>query len=746
MNRTLKRALASLLSGALVLTMAVGAPALAAEPDTVTIYHTNDMHASMISDAFNLAHVTTIKKSTPNSLLLDAGDATQGQPFSMLTKGKSVFELMNAAGYDAMVLGNHEFDYPQETLLENVKTANFPVLAGNLQFGNGSNQELKNELARDYIVETVGGHKIAIFGMISPETSSLASPDKLKGLDFLDVKAETTRILNLIDQNETDIDAIVCLAHCGWSTEEKYSSKAIAEAGAGKIDVIIDGHTHQDMLEGKSEKVGDTLIVSSGSTLANLGKLTLTFSGHDLTGVSTGRINKATVEAENIQPDPTCQAAIDKVKAMQEASKTQKVGNTQSTLYASKIQARALDEQGNVVDTEYSVSGTTEANLYDLVADSRRWEAKEALSANATYKNYDYIGYICSGNVRATIPAGEITMENVYQILPWSDSPVIYVAISPKTLYDMVEVGVSSVTSQDAATGQISGGHGHFLIPSGFTYTYDLSKPAIAYQEYTKPDGTKAGRKTQEGQRVTEIKLEDGTVLDRNDDVKSIVVTSGTYNLGGGDGFWGFTEDDAYTKIGSGDGEKGIFVRYLEHLSAQPENKDGIRVPVNGGRIRAIGGGYTAESYQASITALGAGERAADATFQVRVDGGEAKAYKTDDKGQFALTLSNGPHEVTVFKEGAVEETLFYLNNYAGILSAVVESESAIPADKSEPSGEEGNQGEENNQGQQNSQGEEEEPADGSSANTGDAFRPAAVVVALSGAALTAFLLRKKRR
>ena len=78
MNRTLKRALASLLSGALVLTMAVGAPALAAEPDTVTIYHTNDMHASMISDAFNLAHVTTIKKSTPNSLLLDAGDATQG--------------------------------------------------------------------------------------------------------------------------------------------------------------------------------------------------------------------------------------------------------------------------------------------------------------------------------------------------------------------------------------------------------------------------------------------------------------------------------------------------------------------------------------------------------------------------------------------------------------------------------------------------------------------------------------------
>ena len=80
MNRTLKRALASLLSGALVLTMAVGAPALAAEPDTVTIYHTNDMHASMISDAFNLAHVTTIKKSTPNSLTPPRGSPSRCSP------------------------------------------------------------------------------------------------------------------------------------------------------------------------------------------------------------------------------------------------------------------------------------------------------------------------------------------------------------------------------------------------------------------------------------------------------------------------------------------------------------------------------------------------------------------------------------------------------------------------------------------------------------------------------------------
>ena len=118
MKKTGRRLLALLLAGALLLGIPVGTPVFAAPADTVVIYHTNDMHASMISDDFNLAHVKSIRESTPNSLLLDAGDATQGQPFSMLTEGKGPFELMNAAGYDAMVLGNHEFDYGMPRFLE----------------------------------------------------------------------------------------------------------------------------------------------------------------------------------------------------------------------------------------------------------------------------------------------------------------------------------------------------------------------------------------------------------------------------------------------------------------------------------------------------------------------------------------------------------------------------------------------------------------------------------------------------
>ncbi len=725
MKKTGRRLLALLLAGALLLGIPVGTPVFAAPADTVVIYHTNDMHASMISDDFNLAHVKSIRESTPNSLLLDAGDATQGQPFSMLTEGKGPFELMNAAGYDAMVLGNHEFDYDQETLLENVKTANFPILAGNLAFGAGANEELKAALkgGKDYLVKEVGGRKIVIFGLISPETESLASPDKLKGLEFQDLGTETVRILKQIEENETDVDAIICLAHCGWSTEEQYSSKAIAQASQGKIDVIIDGHTHEDMLADKTQTVNGTLIVSSGSALANLGKLTLTFGDDGLQTVVSERINKDTVAAQGIQPDPDCQQAIEKIKELQEASKTQKVGTTLSNLYASNIEARALDSEGNVVSTTYGVSGTAEANLYDLVADSRRWELQDALANKPEYQNYHYIGYICSGNVRATIPAGDITMENVYQILPWSDSPVTYVAISPKVLYDMIEVAVSSVTDQDPVTGQINGGHGHFLIPSGFRYTYDISKPSIQYETYTKPDGTTAGRKTREGQRVVEIKLDDGTVLDRNDDKKSILVTSGSYNLSGGDGFWGFTEPDAYEVIGNGDGEKGIFTRYLTYLSSLPENKNGITVPVNGGRITAIGGGYTANSYQVPITVFGGGVHAANATFQVSVDGGEAQNFKTDANGTFIITLSNGPHEVTVYKDGVVDQ-LFYLNNYVGILSAVVESNDEIPADTEQPGT------------------PENEPA----VPTGDPARAGVYLVMLPGAAVMVAVLRKKRK
>ena len=106
-----------------------GAPA-----EQIVIYHTNDIHGHLQGDesTVGIDLVAGLREATPNCLLVDAGDATQGMPVVTLSKGASAIELMNAAGYDVMCLGNHEFDFGREVLLDNAAAAEFPVLGANV--------------------------------------------------------------------------------------------------------------------------------------------------------------------------------------------------------------------------------------------------------------------------------------------------------------------------------------------------------------------------------------------------------------------------------------------------------------------------------------------------------------------------------------------------------------------------------------------------------------------------------------
>ena len=117
--------------------MLLGASAAAmvlgtAHSEQVVIYHTNDTHGYLAGDGSSIIgidQVAGLKESTPDAILVDAGDATQGMPMASLTKGADVIELMNLAGYDLMTAGNHEFDFGTEQFLSNVALADFPVLA-----------------------------------------------------------------------------------------------------------------------------------------------------------------------------------------------------------------------------------------------------------------------------------------------------------------------------------------------------------------------------------------------------------------------------------------------------------------------------------------------------------------------------------------------------------------------------------------------------------------------------------------
>lgn len=122
----------------------------------VIIYHTNNTHGYLSGDGeeiVGIALAAGLKESTPNSILVDAGDATQGLPLASLTKGADVIELMNLAGYDLMAPGNHEFDFGTETFLSNAQKADFPVLAANI-YRNGS------PLLKDVQEDSSGCHAV----------------------------------------------------------------------------------------------------------------------------------------------------------------------------------------------------------------------------------------------------------------------------------------------------------------------------------------------------------------------------------------------------------------------------------------------------------------------------------------------------------------------------------------------------------------------------------------------------------
>ena len=149
------------------------------EGQAITVYHTNDVHGNQ-GGGVGLAEVTALKRNTAASLLVDAGDATQGLALASLSKGEDVIELMNLAGYDAMAAGNHEFDYGQEQLKKNASLAEFPILSANVKkdgepFFKGTYGDTKNNNGQYTVIEKAGA-KIGIFGLTTQNTRTSSNP------------------------------------------------------------------------------------------------------------------------------------------------------------------------------------------------------------------------------------------------------------------------------------------------------------------------------------------------------------------------------------------------------------------------------------------------------------------------------------------------------------------------------------------------------------------------------------------
>jgi 2',3'-cyclic-nucleotide 2'-phosphodiesterase (5'-nucleotidase family) len=361
--------------------------------------------------AYLAAQVQQLRREKP-SLLLAAGDMIRGDTWANLFQGFSVIELMNAMQFDAMVVGNHEFDYGLKVLKEIIAKAQFPLLGANVE---------GLPALKPYVIKNLNGVKIAIIGLVTPETPELTNPKDVEGLKFL--SPETTA-RKYIQELKDKAQVIMVLSHLGYPGD-----RALAEKVAG-IDVIVGGHTHTRLEE--PARVNNTIIVQAWEHGKVLGVLDLTWKD--------GRISLAQGRLEEIHPkpgrdEPAVSKIVVKYQQKMDGVLQQVVGETEVDLDADHARSR-------------------ETNFGDLVTDIMRQKAGAE------------VALINGGTLRRSIPRGPIRKKDLYAALPF-DNYVVALKLTGQQIKDALEHGVSAVEQKA----------GRFPQVSGLTFAYNPAAP-----------------------------------------------------------------------------------------------------------------------------------------------------------------------------------------------------------------------------------------------------------------------------
>ncbi|MHB8109852.1 MAG: bifunctional metallophosphatase/5'-nucleotidase [Syntrophorhabdaceae bacterium] len=342
-----------------------------------------------------------LRKEKP-SIFLAAGDMIQGNTWANMFEGKPVIEAMNAMRFDAMVVGNHEFDFGKDVLVQRIGEAGFPVLAANVAGLN---------LVSPYTIKEVNGIKVGIIGVVTEETPTATHPRNVAGLTFAPVSKTVERYIAEL-KDKTDI--ILVLSHIG------YNADMILAGMVNGIGVIVGGHSHTKAV--KHVMIGNTVIVQAWEHALVLGVLDLT--------IESGKIVDASSRLEDISPG--------KIK------KDDAVAAIVAT-YSAKVDAsmnRIIGEA--VVDLDGDNARSQESNLGNFVADVFRKES----GADAVIIN--------GGGLRSSIRKGPITVGNVYSVLPFNNY-IIAIRLSGQQIKDALEHGLSGIESKEGRFPQVSG-------------------------------------------------------------------------------------------------------------------------------------------------------------------------------------------------------------------------------------------------------------------------------------------------
>ena len=419
-----------------------GTSIVAADYD-LTILHTNDIHSRIESinkydstcDAESetegkcfggVARIKTkmdeLRKqmNNQNVLVLDAGDPFQGSLFYTTYKGEAEAEFMESIGYDAMAVGNHEFDDGPAGLAKFIDAVSFPVVSGNLDL---SKEKSLSGKVNDHLVLDVGGEKIGIISALATDTVDTSSPGD--NVIFEDEIAALTADVAALEA--AGVNKIIALNHVGLPKDLQ-----IAEAVPG-IDVVIGGHSHTLMSNEKEGApaypimVGSTPVAQAYAYSKYIGKLTITF---DDDGNVTAAAGEPVLLDASVTPDA---AMLDRIAEMGAPIE--------------EMKQRVVATSSDVVNGDRAVCRVAECPMGNLVADAMLDRVKDQ-GVTIAIQN--------GGGLRASIDAGEVTMGEVLTVLPFQNTLSTF-QVTGQTIIDALENGVSQVEEVKGRFPQVAG-------------------------------------------------------------------------------------------------------------------------------------------------------------------------------------------------------------------------------------------------------------------------------------------------
>jgi 5'-nucleotidase/UDP-sugar diphosphatase len=440
----------------------------------IQIISINDFHGALTESGQNpgaaklVTYIEKMRSQNPEgSILLSAGDMFQGSPDSNLLYGKTVVDVMNYAQFDAMTLGNHEFDWGIDVLKQRIQQSAFPYICANVIDKRTGKPA---DFIKPYSVLERKGVKIGIIGIVTPETAYKTNPKMIENYTFADPVATVKKLVPELKKQGVQI--IIALTHLGSEMDSQgniHGDAAQLAQEADGLDAVVSGHSHQ-VVFGQIHSVPVVQAYYNGRAV---GKINITYN-KKTKKVETAVASVTSLSGVNQLPNQHVETMIDEAQKEIAPIKNIVVGRT----------LHALPHDRNEM---------AETSLGQWVTDTLR----QAAGADIAFQN--------SGGLRTGIVAGDITMGNLYEVIPF-DNTLFKVEMTGAQIMKVLEYGI-----ENKKIGMLQ--------YSGIKIAYETATPA--------------------GIRIAAVSTADGTLLQSEKKYKVVI---NDFMAAGGDGFTMFRD------------------------------------------------------------------------------------------------------------------------------------------------------------------------------------------------------------